>query len=302
MTKRTIIPDEFDSLRAKMKRSGAIYEGDFQIGSGFQRFHVPGDKPNSKNGWYSIYELKGKLFASFGCHKRGISENWQSDSADLSFYRNHQHIVLLSNKIAIENQQIEAAKVASKLWSKAQDTTCHPYLIRKRVKSFGLKVHKNVLYVPLRDMGAKLWSLEKIYGDGTKIRLPKAKSKGCFHILGELGAKIVICEGYSTAASIYEASGICTVTAFSANGLTPVATEFRNYFPNLEIIVAADDDYDPGGNKNIGMSAATEAARTVQGRIIRPKLLDQPRVKCDFNDMLVIGGLEALKAYLEYQL
>ena len=43
-----------------------------------------------------------------------------------------------------------------------------PYLVKKKVDSFGVRFGKDFLIIPLRDTAGKLWSLQWIERDGTK--------------------------------------------------------------------------------------------------------------------------------------
>ena len=43
------------------------------------RFHVEGDKPNSKNGWYILFT--GTIpMGVFGCWRRGIQQQWRANN------------------------------------------------------------------------------------------------------------------------------------------------------------------------------------------------------------------------------
>ena len=125
------------------------------------------------------------------------------------------------------------------------------------------------LMVPALDLDGTVRSLQFIHpdtpGKDGKRNLPKAEIKGRFWRLGdftELGP-VCIAEGPATAASIHEASGACTLCAFSAGNLEAVALQVRERYPRARIVLCPDND--PTGIKN-----ATQATRAVAGFIALP--------------------------------
>ena len=56
--------------------------------------------------------------------------------------------------------------------------------------------------------------------------------------------EIIITEGYATASTIYDVTGIITVCAFNAKNLRPVAEIIRAKCPEARIIFAADNDWE----------------------------------------------------------
>lgn len=69
----------------------------------------------------------------------------------------------------------------------------------------------------------------------------------------------------------------------------------RGKFPDVALIVCADDDYQTDGNP--GLTKATEAARAVGGLLAIPSFGDnRPEGATDFNDMAAHCGLEAVGA------
>jgi hypothetical protein len=115
----------------------------------------------------------------------------------------------------------------------------HEYLRRKHVKSHGLKIEDGCLLVPLRDIDGKLWSLLKILPDGFKLNQEFARASECFFTIGDIGSSdtFCICEGYATAATIYDATGFPTVSACYAGNLENVAPLLRNRHPNATIYI-----------------------------------------------------------------
>jgi putative DNA primase/helicase len=166
----------------------------------------------------------------------------------------------------------KARQRAAQLWNEAQPYLshkpfkAHPYLLRKGITSHGVRVRNGLLVIPARDAEGELHSLQFIAGDGAKRMMAGGRVRGCYHAIGKVGDTLCIAEGFATAASVYEATGHATACAFSANNLKPVALALRAKFPEVRIMICADDD-------EAGLKAAQEAAAAVGGFIVRPEVL-----------------------------
>ena len=90
----------------------------------------------------------------------------------------------------------------------------HEYLTNKKVKSHGLKQHKDLLVVPVYSITGAIRSLQYINKNGEKRFASESEIKGNLFLVGaEIKdlpnlEKIIIAEGYSTSATIYEATKI----------------------------------------------------------------------------------------------
>jgi putative DNA primase/helicase len=178
------------------------------------------------------------------------------------------------------------------IWNRSVKSEDHEYLRRKRISSGNARVNiyrgRKQLIIPLVDSipNRDFKGLQFIQEDGSKsFPLP---FKGLFHIVsGGQCNPIVIAEGYATAVSIYEATGLFVIAAMSACNMKAVALKIRDLFLYSDIIIAADND-------NAGRQAAYEASQAsgCNTRIIYPT---QGK---DFNDMLIRVGLNSLKSYI----
>lgn len=206
----------------------------------------------------------------------------------------------------------QAAAQANTIWESATELEGdeHPYLKRKLVKSFGLRIGRfrnqdGALLVPIRNIDGQITSLQAIFQNENpqlgrdRDYLPGGQKRGCFHVIGNkpTGANpvIVICEGYSTGASIHQATGYCVVVAFDAGNVPTVAKLMRQQFGRATIVVAADNDqWHEDGKQNDGVHYARQASITTGGLLAVPKfsrLSDKPT---DFNDLHVLEGLNAV--------
>jgi putative DNA primase/helicase len=252
------------------------------IGGGkMQRF------PTSKNGrddagWYVFYddEFPG---GSFGDWRTGAKFPWSSygardlSSADRERLRAVQEERERQRALAQEAASAEARRKweASGLGASAS----HPYLAGKRIGPHGVRESGRKLLIPVTD-GERIISLQYIDADGGKLFHPDAPMAGGFFMLdGEPGETIVICEGFSTGATIREATGLPVAVAFNAGNLKPVANKMRELHPSARIVIAADDDAKRPGNP--GLTKAQEAASAVGGIVAKPPFRREPEFDAD---------------------
>jgi putative DNA primase/helicase len=130
----------------------------------------------------------------------------------------------------------------------------------------------------------------------SKQFLPGGRVKGCYFSMGNPkgAAALCIAEGFATGATIHEANGYPVAVAFNAGNVGAVAKAMRDKFPDLPLILCADDDTQTEGNP--GLTAATEAARSVGGLLALPDFgIDRPVGATDFNDMAALCGIEAVR-------
>ena len=174
----------------------------------------------------------------------------------------------------------------------------HAYLAHKGIGPHGIRVNAaGRLVVPAFDAMGKLWTLQTIGRNGTKLYRLGGRKRGCFYPLGKLDGTIVIAEGFATAASIHEATGLSVAVAFDAGNLQPVAEALRASFPDADLLIAADDDHATEGNP--GASKAAYAAKAVGGRTVLPRFADASCRGTDFNDLAQAEGPAAVKAQIE---
>lgn len=205
-----------------------------------------------------------------------------------------------------------AAKRAADLWASATPATDHPYLARKGIQPHGVRVLPvwerkhvdketgelitvsvlNALLVPLFSGPGIVASLQAIFPavDPTlgrdKDYLPGGHKQGCYYTIGAITRstlRIIGCEGFATGASIHEATGNPVVVCFDAGNLQAVAESIRAKLPDVEIIIAGDNDLWTKGNP--GARKANAAAWAVHGRLALPAFSDCTGEPTDFNDL-----------------
>lgn len=190
----------------------------------------------------------------------------------------------------------KAAQAARRIWQAVQPASLdHPYLARKGVKPHGIRQSGDELVIPVMQ-GDALTGLQFIGPDGGKRFLTGTQKHGAWYLLGVPSDRVCIAEGYATAATIYEATGIACVVAFDAGNLLAVAKEFEGN--PVEVIIAADDDC--GRSDNPGLTKAREAATATGARLAVPDFGPRRKADCtDFNDLARERGPEAVRGCIE---
>lgn len=194
----------------------------------------------------------------------------------------------------LKEQEDKAIEVFN-LWQNLHDANpAQEYLKKKQILPYGLKQSDDKLVVPLYDTKDKMWSIQYIYPDGRKQFYPGGRIKGCFHTLGEVRDKVVLCEGYATGASIHKATGFPVVIAFNVGNLESVVLALRKKHPKLSIIIGADNDIKENAQDNPGRDVAMRIVEMYNNiKVIVPHMKEN--CKCDFNDIAVAKGLDEVR-------
>lgn len=297
--------DPFADLQKAIAERGLTPPPNIVADGKFQRFSSNG-KPRDKSGWY-IAHSHPVPYAAFGCWRSGFKASWSSiDDEQMNGEDREKLQKQLREANEIHQQmlaarQAEAQKQALARWNNASTIgpESHPYLLQKEVQAYGIKVEDDSLLIPITDSAGAIQSLQIISLKGEKRFLPGGKVKAGFHKIGSLTNPVIVCEGYATAATLHEATGLCTVAAFSASNLAAVATSIRSVNFELQILIAADDDWKTKNNP--GLAAATQAAKSVNAILVSPTFPAQRSEKdTDFNDLKMRCGIAAVKHAVDH--
>ncbi|MCU7904461.1 MAG: PriCT-2 domain-containing protein [Candidatus Thiodiazotropha sp. (ex Epidulcina cf. delphinae)] len=141
---------------------------------------------------------------------------------------------------------------------------------------------RGTIVVPMRDVSGKLVDCQFIFASGKKT-FPRFGRKQCLfhvcelqdsaalkqrpsidgHLIASDASVICFAEGYATAASILQATGLPVVVTFDVGNMPPVAAAFRGVYPDSDMIFCGDDD-------NAGREKAEAAAKLVDGLTVFP--------------------------------
>jgi putative DNA primase/helicase len=243
-------PNCVADFKSAMAAAGVATK-DAIVGDGkLRRVHVDGDKPGARNGWYVLF-ADGTPAGRFGNWKSGTDETWAAKQhhhrspAEQNELRRRMEDARRQRTEELRRVQTEAAVRATAIWERAETALDdHPYLAGKGVAAHGLRIHRGLLVVPMRDVDGTLHSLQFIGADGEKRFLTGGRKSGCFHIIGNLDGAVRVClaEGYATAVTVHQATRCPVVITFDAGNLPPVAKAVRAKLPDSQIMIAADND------------------------------------------------------------
>lgn len=257
----------------------------------FERFDTPDKPKGNANGWYRIHSPQA---ASYGIWHldvaetvtlQGFADPEATATARLEAMRER-------DRRDQERQQHEAEtkKMASRWWSRATAADPdHPYLARKQLPPYSLRQRGDVLLMPLYFEG-ELVNLERIHPDGSKRPLPGGRVKGVASLIGRLAGaeRVLVAEGWSTAAVLHEAMGCPVVVARNADNLAPVARRLRQRLPvGVPITIGGDDDrhLPAKGLPNKGRVAARHAALAIGAQLLMPTFCNGCERCTDFCDV-----------------
>ncbi len=267
-----------------------------------QRFDTPDDDRGDRTGWYifnSVPDLKDSSkyigIGVYGSWRDGNKTTWTSRSLthmtfqDRASYNTAIEAAKTARDIEQEKIYAEAALTANERWNiYALPSVDNPYGVRKNIKLYGVKEHDGRLVVPVISNG-RIQSLQYINSDGSKKFLTGGKVKGGYFKLEGDTSAVFIAEGFSTAASIREATGNAVYIAFSASNLYETVLHVQTAHKGSRIVVCGDDDKT---GACIGRIKATQAAEAFSCEVLFPPDTN------DWNDAHIAHGLPFIKELL----
>ena len=257
-----------------IRSSGLIPPDVIEADGKLRRFASSGKRSDGA-GWYLLFS-DGIPAGCFGDWRTGFTQTWRADigrpltPAEKAAHRDKTQAMRREREAEEKRRKAEARERAAAIWKAAPPVPDdHAYLTRKGIKANGARQHKGALLIPMRADGV-IHSLQFIGSDGDKRFLTGGRVAGCYFSIGDTrgAAALCIAEGFATGATIFEATGYPVAVAFNAGNLLAVAKVMREKFPDLPLILCADDDRHTPGNP--GLTKATEAARAVGGLLVIP--------------------------------
>lgn len=257
------------------------------------------DTGGQRSGYYVVNQVGEHMFCTYGNWKTGFEGKWSSiDTNSLSVVDKqalHEQMIQASEKAKEQRKlrQDEVAVEAQERINICHDATEHEYLTNKKVKSYGLKQLNGNLIVPVYSTTGEVRSLQSIDKKGNKRFKSASEIKGNVFLIGTTFLdlkdleKLIIVEGYSTAASVYEATQIPVACVFSANFTLDAVSKFRK-LTGARFILALDND-----ENGVGEKKAQECASAVLNCAVR-----LPSERGDYNDLYLKHGLDKVKAEL----
>ncbi|HCP8488933.1 TPA: LPD7 domain-containing protein, partial [Escherichia coli] len=140
---------------------------------------------------------------------------------------------------------------------------------------------------------------------GKDARILKGSEKsGNWFAFGtpENGRPLLFAEGYATAASLHEATGLPVLMTIDADNMINVAKNARKIWTDSPFVFCADNDHQRKINK--GVSSAKKAAASTHGEVIIPAFTEAEKAQglTDFNDLDASRGRDAFQHVMNAQL
>ena len=275
---------------------------------------VDGNKRGRKSGGY-IGHLDGTPAGWARNRLTGNEVRWRASASTkpMSDEERRARQREIEEKRAVKAGQRKAreervAGIAERVWNAAMPAVRHDYLQRKDVMPhWARQDRRGNLLVPMQDADGRIWNLQTIKPDGTKLfgvvtrgedGKPErigGRKQGLYAVIGglEWGKPVAIAEGFATAATITELAGLPSIVAFDSGNLRLVAQAIRAEDQSRQIVFAADNDHHLPRRSpplpNIGVGKAHEAAREVGGVVLAPKF-ESHESGTDWNDYAAQHG------------
>jgi len=321
------------------------------------RCRVENDR--EKRGWYILHQITlpggdTVLVGSYGIWQ-GAENNTQKIELVTKYKLSDEQKAAIKQRIADDTRRSNeeqkrkherSARRAEKAWRNLQTEGDCDYLSRKGVAAHGVKYTPNgAMAIPLLDAYGRIHGLQFILdktrqkdliakhnGNDKQVWPAGASKKGHFFLIGSPSSVLLLGEGYSTVASLHEATGLPAVVGFDAPNLPSVAQALKKHYPKTNILICADDDAfsrckhcqapvkvnvsatcpncnQPHTKKNAGLEYAELAAMAVNGHVITPRFAD-PDARfdhycrnqgklTDFNDLHLTDGLHTVRTQIE---
>ncbi|WP_142850701.1 DUF5710 domain-containing protein [Telmatospirillum sp. J64-1] len=306
--------DPSEEFAAALKEYGLILEGPPSMDGKWHRVAVEGDKKGQKSGSYRAF-LDGRPAGQIMNYRNGdkpvkwVATGNRLDPEAFERLKAESAERKAQQQMDLQAQYRQVAKRVYGIFVNAEPAPDkHLYLQTKGVPPGDLKVdEKGNLLVPMRDVKGYLWNIQKIEPGGTKTFTKDGRMTGLMHVIkGNRKGPTIVAEGYSTAATLHAATGLTVVVAFNAGNLEPVARELKKAVPELDLVIAADDDHklELKNKPNVGLLRAEQAAQAVGGRVIAPPLLQGEKLQglTDYNDLARKRGQKEFKTLVAEQL
>ena len=257
-----------------------------------------GDRSHERSGWYIYHETGQFKVCVYGNWRSNFSAKWTGN--EVSKLSASEQAALLRKvqdaneraKAERSNRQNEVAIECKERFNNSKELTKeHGYLVSKKVNNYGLKVNnRNELLIPIRSISNEIISLQTISPKGRKKFASTSKVKGGFFLINvdqdklQNINKLYIAEGYSTAATIAQATNEPVAVVFAAPFCLEACQGLRT-LTKAQFILALDND-----KNEVGQKCALETSTAVDNCITK-----LPSEHGDWNDLYIEHGLDYVR-------
>lgn len=314
--------DPVTEFAQKLEEAGLILKELPVMDGSLQRVPTKQDKKGSKSGAYKAY-LDGRPAGWYRDYRSAdakptqwvFSGGGEMDPLARLHLRAHAQQTREDNARALEQQYNRQAEYAARYVDRYPQATTNAYLTRKGVEAApGIKINdKQELVIPFSNAQGDIRSYQRIPLTGGKdARILKDSEKtGNWFALGtpQNGRPLLFAEGYATAASLHETSGLPVLMTIDAGNMIAVGQNARAVWPDSQFIFCADNDHQlknplTGEPENKGILSATRAAELTNGEVIAPAFTQAELEQnlTDFNDMILSRGKDLARHLINVQL
>ncbi|HDD8902467.1 TPA: DNA primase [Escherichia coli] len=298
-----------------LENAGLVIQGLPQMDGAIHRVATRDDKKGAKSGAYKAY-LDGRPAGWYRDYRSADDSptNWVFSGGE-----QHDPLARLHLRAFAQQQRDDNARKLQQQYNKQAgyarsyinglpQATAHEYLTRKGILAApGVRLNnKNELVIPFSNSRGEIRSYQRIPVTGGKdARILKDSEKtGNWFTFGtpENGRPLLFAEGYATAASLHEATGLPVLMTVDASNMIAVAENARQIWTDSPFVFCADNDHQREINK--GVFSATKAAEVTNGEVIIPAFTEAEKAQglTDFNDLDASRGRDAFQRAMNAQL
>ncbi|EHW3404471.1 DNA primase, partial [Escherichia coli] len=298
-----------------LENAGLVIQGLPQMDGAIHRVATRDDKKGAKSGAYKAY-LDGRPAGWYRDYRSADDSptNWVFSGGEQHDPLARLHLRAFAqqqrddNARKLQQQYNKQARYARSYINQLPQATEHEYLTRKGILAApGVRLNnKNELVIPFSNSRGEIRSYQRIPVTGGKdARILKDSEKtGNWFTFGtpENGRPLLFAEGYATAASLHEATGLPVLMTVDAGNMIDVAENARQIWTDSPFVFCADNDHQRKINK--GVSSAKKAAASTHGEVIIPAFTEAEKAQglTDFNDLDASRGRDAFQRAMNAQL
>ncbi|HHV7452406.1 TPA: LPD7 domain-containing protein, partial [Escherichia coli] len=295
--------------------AGLVIQGLPQMDGAIHRVATRDDKKGAKSGAYKAY-LDGRPAGWYRDYRSADDSptNWVFSGGEQHDPLARLHLRAFAqqqrddNARKLQQQYNKQARYARSYINGLPQATAHEYLTRKGIRAApGVRLNnKNELVIPFSNGRGEIRSYQRIPVTGGKdARILKDSEKtGNWFTFGtpENGRPLLFAEGYATAASLHEATGLPVLMTVDAGNMIAVAENARQIWTDSPFVFCADNDHQREINK--GVFSATKAAEVTNGEVIIPAFTEAEKAQglTDFNDLDASRGRDDFQHVMNAQL
>ncbi|MGG9067585.1 LPD7 domain-containing protein [Enterobacter hormaechei] len=314
--------DPVTEFAQKLEDAGLVINGLPVMDGSLQRVPTRQDKKGSKSGAYKGF-MDGRPAGWYRDYRSAddkptqwvFSGGQEMDPLARLHLRAQAQQTREDNARALAQQYDRQASYATRYVSRLEQATTSAYLTRKGVDAApGVRINdKQELVIPFSNAQGQIRSYQRIPLTGGKdARILKDSEKtGNWFALGtpQNGQALLFAEGYATAASLHESTGLPVLMTIDAGNMIAAGQNARAVWPDSPFIFCADNDHhlrnpQTGEPENKGILSAEKAAELTGGTVITPDFTDEEKAATltDFNDLDASRGRDAFREHISASL